>query len=428
MLGALAWIAALALAACGDDPGTDAGAGADAGVGADAGADMDAAAATDAGADAGAETDAEIAADAGPLDAGPYCLDGVGLARPVPVCSTAEPCTELLASYALLDPPVDRIETASDRPVCGTTSVGIGRGQPMFDDGAPSTWTDPDGVDRFWCEHRPAGTSSTSPRPVVIWVPPSGSTADGLYDTTSLRSKAPTYDLSGDPTRPGFILVSIQPRNLRWPTADPQQGTKSDSFFRDLGAPSTNPDIALLDHVVDALVSEGVADPARIFVSGWSNGARMSGLYGIARHGTPTPGGNQIAAVANYSGGDPFAPPTFADEACRGVPYPTSTVPFLLVSRTCDEIACNAAADDMAVPGNVVEPWVTALRDQIGADVTWVRIDDDGVERAACAIAGLCGPTRALLNHVRWPDGVGDRSGNDLEPRMLDFLRDHPLP
>jgi len=70
---------------------------------------------------------------------------------------------------------------------------------------------------------------------------------------------------------------------------------------------------------------------------------------------------------------------------------------------------------------------VTALRDEVGADVTWVRVDDDGVERGASAIAGFCGPNRALLNHARWPDGVADGSGVDHEPRMLDFLRDHPL-
>jgi len=33
-----------------------------------------------------------------------------------------------------------------------------------------------------------------------------------------------------------------------------------------------------------------------------------------------------------------------------------------------------------------------------------------------------------LLNHVRWPDGVADRSGLDHEPELLDFLRAHPLP
>jgi len=36
-------------------------------------------------------------------------------------------------------------------------------------------------------------------------------------------------------------------------------------------------------------------DPARIYVSSWSNGARFAALYAFARHDEGTPGGHRVA-------------------------------------------------------------------------------------------------------------------------------------
>ncbi len=391
------------------------------------GAVMDADAPRDAGgdaaADAAADASRDAARDAGPL---PLCAPGVGLSEPIPKCSAGDPCTDLLLTYSRLSPPVDRLDTPSDAPTCATSSFGTGRGYPAYTDDAPRMWMDADGVNRYWCEVRPSGTGVASPRPLLIYTTGSGGHAGTVYDATLLRDKQPDYDLSGDPARPGFVLASVQPRNLHWPTVDPQEGTKFDSQYRDLASPSTNPDIAFVDHIIDSLVDEGVVDPQRIYLMGWSNGGRFSVFYGIARHGTSTPGGNHVAAVANFSAGDPFGPPTVGDLDCQAAPYPTAALPYYLISRTCDAIACDAAQDSGLVPGNVVEPWVEVLRSEIGADVTWQRIDDNGVPRAACAIAGLCGTLRQITNHIRWPDGIADGSGRDHEPAMLDFLRDHP--
>jgi len=349
------------------------------------------------------------------------CLEGVGLAEPSPVCSVEAPCDRLLGTYALLDPPVEQITRPSTQPTCSTSARGLSFGRPMYADDEPGEWMDPDGVARYWCEARPAASGASPPYPLVIWVPGSGGYAGSVYDETSLRGKI------DEPAGYPFVLISIQPRNLHWPIDDPQEGTKSETYHRDLGPASTNPDIAFMDHLIDSRLAEGDIDPARIYLMGWSNGARFAALYGLSRHEVATPGGNHVAAVANFSGGDPFATPWYEETGCAYRPYPTSSLPFLLISRTCDVVACNEATDLGVVPGNVASLWVAALQDEIGAEVSWLRIDASGVARNICAPAALCDRTQAFLNHISWPDGVRD-GGQDHEPTMLRFLQDHPYP
>ena len=174
-------------------------------------------------------------------------------------------------------------------------------------------------------------------------------------------------NLSGDAGRPGYILVSVQGRNLHWPTVDPEEGSKHDSYHRN---PAANRDVAFFDHLIDSLVAEGVADPKRIYLTGWSNGARFSAYYGITRHESPTPGGNRVAAIAPYSGGDPFENIASGQApSCKQDPYPATTLPFLLISRNCDGIACNQEQFDFfnqsgwtMTPGNQAEAWLSTLR------------------------------------------------------------------
>jgi poly(3-hydroxybutyrate) depolymerase len=363
----------------------------------------------------------------------PICDPSIGIPVPMPTCSATDPCTNLLPTYG----GVKQINTAVAAAVCKTTSVGRAQGRAVHDDGAPRSWTDVDGNARTWCEFRPAGTSESSTRPLVIYIHGSGGASSTVYDVTNLRTKAETYDLSGDPGRKGFILVATQGRYLHWPTSDPQDGTKHDTYHRDLTQISTNRDIALVDHIVDTLISEGVVDPHRVYLMGWSNGGRFSTLYGIARHQTQSPGGHNVAAVANYSNGDPMENITpHQTPSCRLATYPTTTLPVFLVSRSCDVVTCDAAQDQAlraagmkATPGNVAETWITTLKSTMqDPDVTWVRINTSGLVVSQCVIPALCTKTLAALNHLRWPDGVNDKSGNDHEPAMLDFLAQHTLP
>jgi pimeloyl-ACP methyl ester carboxylesterase len=351
------------------------------------------------------------------------CDPRIGLTAPLPACSPDEPCRRLLPLYERAG--IAEIAEPSTLPRCATTEEG----RRMFDDGAPHTMVDDGGVTRSWCEFRPPGTSAASPRPLVLFAIGSGGSASDAYDYLSLRGKAEAFELGNGR---GFILVSLQPRNLHWPTTNPEDGSKFDTYYRDLASPSTNPDIAFADAVVDGLVAEGVVDRARIYTMGWSNGGRFASLYAIARHDAETPSGNRVAAFANYTSGDPFENITATQEpSCKLAEYPTTTVPAMIMSRSCDIVACNeqhaqAFTDGghPMTPGNVAATWTTTLG-AMGADVRWLRISDDGTDADGCALR--CGFLRALTNHVRWPDGIADRRGNDREPDLLRFLRDHPL-
>jgi len=357
------------------------------------------------------------------------CDASIGITVPLPVCSEDDPCVELLDTYCLLDDGVTRIDRASDEPSCGTTDEGLDRDRPLYADIARS-WVDGDGTRRWWCEYRPPSSGPDTPLPLLLFVPGSGGTADDVYDFTSLRTKAVDRDLGGGE---GFVLVSSQARYLHWPTEQAQDGTKHDSYHRDLSVPSENRDVAFFDHLIDGLVAEGVVDPTRIYLSGWSNGGRFATLYGVARHEQPTAGGNRVAGVANYSSGDPFAT-TQEGEDCGLDPRPSTDLPLMLLTRTCDAVTCSTEqydhfASDGAemTPGNDAEAWIDTLTGPMGdANVVWRRIDNRGREASACTEASRCRMFRAVLNHLRWPDGVADRGGVDHEPAMLEFLRGNP--
>ncbi len=357
------------------------------------------------------------------------CNPRTGLAAPLPVCSTADPCLRLGSGVG--PPP---IIIASDPPVCRTSTAG----RDSFDDGPPIAYATPSGVMRYACLYRQPQASARAPRPLVVWLHGGGTgAASNVYDATSIRKKAPSFDLTGDPARAGFHVLSVQGRTLHYYLHADRDGRHHDFYYRDLRSPSTNPDIANVDGLIDQLVASGVVDRKRIYMMGWSNGAFFSQMYAIARHGTATPGGNRIAGAVAFTGGDPFhnINPTQAP-SCRLEPYPRSTVPLFLISRSCDIVVCDRTqADGLAAqgftvePGHIIAPWVSDLTTRVGnPNVVWRIVGGNGMPVSGCTPAAQCTPAVAALNHVRWPDGVADRSGIDHEPAMLEFLRDHALP
>lgn len=355
------------------------------------------------------------------------CNPVTGLDAPLSTCDQVlcdRPATEL---------GVDVVRGGTIVPLCRTESRW---GRPLFNDGPPLRFDQLPGVERSACHFEPPGTSPASPRPLVIFFHGGGGgSADDVYNHTSLRSKAVSFDLSGDPARPGFVLLSVQGRNLRYPTAAPRDGRHHDFYFRDLDSPSRNPDVAFTDLLIDRMVASGRVDPRRIYLMGWSNGAFFSQMYGIARHRRPTPGGNHVAAVAVFSGADPFAA-IRKDQApaCQLDPYPHSDLPILIVSRACDLVACDQAQVDSwelttpPNPGQVVAAWMEDLSRKVhDPNARWMIVTGIGTVTENCTPAWLCTLSVATINHLRWPDGVDDRSGNDHEPAMLDFLKAHPL-
>lgn len=348
------------------------------------------------------------------------CDSSIGIVAPLPTCYPQRPCDRVLP----IPGRSDEITTPTHVPDCETADEVDNHG-PWSDD-APFQFIDRDRVTRRYCKYDPG---ADAPMPVVLWYHGSGGSADNLYDNTNLREKATTFDLGGP--QPGFVLIAIEGRNLHWPTSDPRDGPHHDVFHRDLSNDSNNRDVAMADKLIDLLVDEGVADPRRVYVMGWSNGMHFAQMYGIARHGKPTAGGNYVAAVAGYSAADPFHNRAIDQTpTCQLAEYPRSDVPIMLIGRSCDAVPCSDEQFDRAVersqavaPGTSQEAWVRALTERIqDPNVRRIIIDDDGNEVSACEPAKSCGTGRALRNHVRWPDGAADKGGNDWEVEMLDFL------
>ncbi len=368
------------------------------------------------------------AADPDPGGPASYACDpSVGLVSPVAACTQAAPCTTLLPTLRGRD----AIADPSDVPTCTAPAARGG-----FADGPARSRVDADGVTRYACVFVPPGAGPGAQVPLVLFFHGAGGSADNVYGMTSLRRKAASYPLSDAAgAGPGFVLVSIQGRNLHWPTRDPRDAPHHDAYHRDLGSPSTNPDIANADAWVDAMVASGSVDPARVYAVGWSNGAFFAELYAIARFETATAGGNHVAAAAVYDGADPFRSPRASDRArCDTSPPPRTRVPIAIVSRACDIVACDSAqavslgaeAAHAMQPGTAVRPWVERARQDLhDPNVAWRIVDAFGHETTTCTIAAMCPFSAALIDHVRWPDGVADESGIDHEPFLLDFLRSH---
>jgi poly(3-hydroxybutyrate) depolymerase len=362
-----------------------------------------------------APLDADLDVVHGPLACAPACNPQTGTCGPLQTCTTTNPCSVTDGD----------ITDSITMPSCRTTAAG----RTAFDDGAPLTWTGAAGNPRAACIHIPSTATASAKVPLVIFLHGSHGSADDLYNYTSLRNKAQSFVL--ETGRTGFAVASMQGRNLHWLGSNPA-GSHHDNLFRDLGAPSTNPDVADLDHLIDTLVAGGTINPARVYVMGWSNGAFFAQLYAIARYTVATPGGNHVAAVVAFAGADPFADATGNDTSCRLATYPRSTVPVLLIHRACDALVpCSEsqAIKHGVVSGYAIEPWIAQLEASAGVDdpnVIDMIFDGQGGLVANCTAAALCTQAIGTLNHLRWPDGVADGSGLDREPALLTFLKNHP--
>lgn len=378
-----------------------------------------------------------------PVDPTPSaCAAATGLSAPLPACTAATPCTRVAPELG-----VQSIVTPTETPSCGA---------PWSERYTHNVL----GFTRHACIYRPSGASATSKRPLILWFHPGGQgSADLAGSEAGLLAKAENYDLTGDMSRPGFVLVSVQGRNLRFPTAAPRDGQHHDFYYRDLRSPSSNPDIANADALIDAMVEEDIVDTNRIYVAGWSNGAFFSQLYAIARRDTATAGDNRIAAAAVFAAADPFAgiswdpfseTSTEDGDACRLATYPVSDVPILVVHRTADSaVACDAAqaACFATEPGYTTMQWLYDAN-QAGLQVRGLLIN--GLETSAsldadansctgysaacpvgdCSTAPSSDACLSLVNHLRWPDGDYNNppDGLDREEDMFQFLAARPLP
>lgn len=322
------------------------------------------------------------------------------------------------------------VDTPSYIPSCKTASQVSGR--PDFNDSPPRSWKDKKNIDRYYCYYEPDGAADGKKYPLLIWLHGGGGTADGIYNSTLMREKAESFQLSGDPQIKGFILITIQSRNLHLQYGSLHPGRHQDSYNWDIESPSTNSDIQFIDHIIDMMVETGKVDKSRIYLNGWSEGGKLSFLYGFARHETKTPGGSNVAAVAAYSSSNPFDRMGEGGKRCEIGEYPHSSVPILIISRTCDIIPCNKTQQDNLEAESFsdainVEDWLSILKNEMQNDsVQWKRIDFFGNEQQSCNNSS-CDIDIATRNHLVWPDGVTDDSKIDYETDMLSFLKNNPL-
>jgi poly(3-hydroxybutyrate) depolymerase len=275
--------------------------------------------------------------------------------------------------------------------------------------GEALTWTDPDGTPRQACLHIPAQAAREQPLPLVVFLQGSLFPADPqtFYNAWELLNS--TADLTGDPNRPGFILLVPFGRDTQhfYPSPD-DTGLGWDNWYRNLDRndPAMNVDVAAIDHFIRVVKDRGIVDDRRVYMTGWSNGAAMAILYALN-----TPG---IAATAVYSDPDPFAD----IDPCAQPPFGNNTRPIMQIHNDCDVIGiCQTGGEGFAAKMAAVMPQV---------EFHSVIIDALQQETAQCN--DLCAydgnPVELLLpgtfRHVMWPYLWNDP--------MFEFLRRRPLP
>jgi dienelactone hydrolase len=296
-----------------------------------------------------------------------------------------------------------------------------------------AAWSDPDGTPRRACLYEPTSASPANPLPLIVYIHPSLFTADTLRAPgMNLLDFQNTADLSGDPARPGFIVVAPEGRatNHFYPQPD-DQGTGWDNWYRQLDRRGgdvavagvtypQNVDAATIDHFIDEEVATGKVDTRRIYVTGWSNGSAMGMLYGLNRR--------RIAAAAVYTGPNPFeafndpCPQQPVGRRARSnaeIRLSNRRLPIYHVHNACDIagicpngelllsqlLRVHARFTDVIITGSqqVAETCDPGCGTNPDADMNF----DDNPR----------GFTEGAQNHTRWP--------SMWTQSMLDFLRQH---
>src|SRR5208283_5366060 len=186
----------------------------------------------------------------------------------------ADQCTPFGDPPATVNQGVFAKSFAAHNPIC-------------FGGRALGSWKDAGGSDRYACIYEPEQHSRDNPLPLVVFLHGSLATADSIK-LTGLTGAIATADLGAH--KRGFILLAPEGRYAShyYPGVD-SDAMGWDNWYRQL-SPSgdvsiagttyaENVDAAAIDHFIQDEVATGEVDPARIYLTGWSNGAAMAMLY-----------------------------------------------------------------------------------------------------------------------------------------------------
>ncbi len=293
-------------------------------------------------------------------------------------------------------------------------------------------WQDADKIDRYACLYEPKSAGTNSKLPMIVYLHPSLFSA-GWITQTNILDQQNSLSLSDDPKSVGYIVLAPEGRKTThyYPYPD-NSGVGWDNWYRQLNPAGDvrigdtiwreNADAATIDHFIAAEVATGKVDTARIYISGWSNGAAMGYLYAVNRP--------NIAAAAVYSAPNPFGA---FDDPCpqqpeAGVPPNNKQIQiFNPVARTMHiHNACDVGgicpngeqmASELNGAGGVVDDVILdnhhrrvySCTDSCGTDP---KAPEESTATATGSVIGLG-------NHMRWP--------KEWTTTMLDFFRQHPL-
>lgn len=271
------------------------------------------------------------------------------------------------------------------------------------------------GSTRHYCSYNDADAARL---PLIVFMHGAGDSPDALAHT-DLPKKALQPIFNGST---GFVLIAPLGRYLEWPRSGAGGcGMHWDFYHRNLKSPSDNPDVALVDALIDEYVSSGKVDPDKVFMTGWSNGGFFSQLYTVARFSLGTPKTDtKIRAASVFTAADPFNDIAFNHTpSCELQPYPKSQAPLMITSKDCDLICCNAKQPcPSSSPGYYVEEWVADAQKKMGNQIRWDLINAAGELVHECDDnPSTCNNVRAIANHIKWP--------LNREDEMLSFLNTH---
>lgn len=272
------------------------------------------------------------------------------------------------------------------------------------------TWEDAMGTPREACLQVPDHATPDMQLPLLTFLHGSIAPGDPQVILSGFDREFETADLSGDPNRPGYILLMVEGRDKphHYPFPD-DHAWGYDNWYRnfDRADPNMNVDAATVDHFIAEVEARGIVDSHRKYMSGWSNGAAMAMIYALN-----TPG---IAASAVYSSPDPFSD---VQDPCAQTPFGTNLRPIMTIHNDCDIIGiCTTGNERMLQRFTQFLPQLEfkpVIIDALGNNTNSCN--------ASCEYSGspVDFVSFGTLRHLIWPTRRNEE--------MYTFLRERPLP